>query len=276
MEEGNPELKNWLEQSKNQDIQFESGEIPVVGWLQLLQTIQATADREPVQEELKQTESEIRKLEGQLQTLLQKKENLGNELKKRENLAALKIGTANQQILKFAEKEKIRVTQLHETLNSYLELDSQDVSTIFSLYKMDHLFGNYKNKESIISPEEILNSSVEHLKKDLAISFQEAVEMQFKFQLLQNEEFSVDHHLSKCSICSRTNLLAILGEYGVKLNENERNNFLEKSKDWKGYFLIALTTVKAIQLLELPPGLRGKAIGAVNNIQKAHKYLFDE
>ena len=65
-------------------------------------------------------------------------------------------------------------------------------------------------------------------------------------------------------------------EYGVKFNENERSHFLEKSEDWKGYFLICFSAVNAVWFLELPPALHDKAIAAVNNIQKAHNYLFDD
>ena len=246
MEEGNLELKTWLEQCTNHPNLFESGEMPVTGWVQLLQTIQEPGDSQALKEELEQTESEISQLEDQLQTLHKKKENLGIEKKRRENVAALQSGSANQLILKFAAKEQKQVTQLHEKLDSYLDLDAQDVSTIFSLYEMDHLFHQYKKKESEITPGEILNSTAEDLKDNLKLELKEAAEMHFKFQLLQNGEFSVDHHLSKCSICSRTNLLTILAEYGVKFDDNERSHFLEKSKEWKGYFLICFSAVNAV------------------------------
>ena len=272
-------LQQCLSQTKKPlEGRMEAGELPVVGWLQLEATMQRKqACRKQLEAEVEENERERQQLAEQLRNLEEKQlklemrnEQLQEEMKNMEDLAAL--ATESQTIAILSNKERAALSKLTKKLeNPYFmeDLDSEDVSTVFSMFNMDSLFSRFKKNDVDNNLEVTANSTVADLQKSLELEFAEAVEFIWKLKLLEKGEKGEAGHLKKCSICSGKPG-GLLREYGMK--EEERKVIEAKMRDWKGYYFTIVTAASAAAELNLASGLRQKMTTCWLRIQKAHKW----
>ena len=152
------------------------------------------------------------------------------------------------------------------------DFDSEDVSTVFSLFDMDSLFSRYKQNDVDANLEVTAGFMAENLQSSLKLEFSEAVELLWKLKLLENGEKGTANHLSKCSICSSTNPAAILKEYGMK--EEDRNQIVEKMKEvnWKGFYFAAANVTAVTSHLRVADALKPRVNICWLRIQKAHNW----
>ena len=178
------------------------------------------------------------------------------------------------EILDFAKQEQKSVDKLKQKVKneefSFEDLDAQDVSTLFSLFKLDALFPAMQETKTTL--EEILLSPIELVQKKFCISFAAAADLQFKMKLLENKELSPENHLNNCSICSTKNVFLLLLEYGLKLEEKDKKEMHKKIGEWRGYFFATVNPVSGVAFLEVPPSLSTKFTQALVRIQKAHNW----
>ena len=273
-------LQQCLEISKNQlEALIAEGEMPVVGWLQLAEKIKTKdAYKRVLEAELDENARQREQLAAQITDLLQKQQELEEknqqlqkQMAKAEEIAKLEAESETIAIL--SNKEAASLAKVEERMKSNFfmdEFDAEDVSTVFSMFKMDHLFTAFKiSKTSNL--EEAASASVADLQNRLQIEFPEALEMLFKLKLFENGEKGVDQHLAGCSICASKNVGVLLREYGM--TEDERKEIEENIKDWKGYFLVVASTMGAASALELPAGtLRSKLASCMTQIKRVHKW----
>ena len=223
------------------------------------------------QTELEQTREQIKQLRAKEQQLEKIHSEIEEKLKSLEKMDSLNEEKAAITLLAQNE-EKCTETLSAKLQNPYFSfesLDAQDISTIFSIFQMDHLFARYKNNKMIQNLEEILIAPTAELQNNLGYEFEEAIEIQFKLKLFENKEMSLDNHFAKCSICSTKNRSALLREYGIA-GEKERKEIEEKIKNWKNYFLATVNPVMAATIVGLPLecGLQLKT--CLMRLQKIH------
>ena len=278
-------LEEWLRRSSKEQLEtlFEAGEVPVVGWLKLPTIINTASERKKqLKAELEKNASERVILAEQMRIHCEKQEKLDNkkqqlqeEMEKLDEIATLEA--VSDSIAMLAEKEKACVAQLEKKMeNPYFmdHLDSQDVSTVFSLFNMDSLLPRYKQNDIDNNLAVTVTTAVEHLQNDLELTFSEAVELLWKLKLFKHGEKGVARHLAKCSICSSTKPGLLLQEYG--LEQAERKEIEEKMKEWKGYYFVSAKARPAAVELNLAREIRRKFTTCWVRIQKAHKWEHQE
>ena len=220
-----------------------------------------------LQTKLKETNSKIKDLLVELQKLQEEKENLTKELKFCEEAHLLK---ELDSIPFLSNLESTSVDQFHKRWEEGSELDSQDISSLFSLFKIDHLFAAFKKSEASFSFDEILGAAADELQENMEIGFHDSVEMNFKLKVFSRNLFSVEKHVANCSICPHKNLVTLLLEYGLKVDENQKEELQEKIKDWKGFYFVTLKPTRAAKCLNVAPAFRVKLIKALKSIKDAH------
>src|SRR3990167_6575762 len=205
-------LQKWLCQWKKQlEGRMEAGELPVVGWLKLNATIQnKQAWKSDLEAEVKANATERQQLVEQMKNLQEKQEQLEiksqqlqENVKKQEELAALEAESRSIAIL--SKKEEAALAKLTNKLgNPYFmeDLDSDDVSTVFSMFNMDSLFSRFKKNDEYNNLEVTVNTPMPDLQKCLELEFSEVAELLWKLKLLEIGEKGEARHLRKCSICS--------------------------------------------------------------------------
>ena len=272
-------LREWLGEYKtNVKAQFEAGEIPVVGWLQLAATIQTKkASKRSLEVEITQNAREREQVAQQIKNLQEKQQQLENrnqqlkeQMKQIDEIAALEA--EGQSIAMLGRKEEAALAKLEKKMeNPYFveDLDPDDVSTVFSMFNMDSLFPRFKQNDIDNNLEVTATATVEHLQKQLEVDFSEAVQLQWKLKLLGNGEKGEASHLAKCSICS-SKPGVLLGEYGMKAQE--RKEIEAKMNAWKGYYFATVNAASACLALNLTPALGQKLATCWVRIQKAHKW----
>ena len=176
-------LQKWLSQWKEQlEGRAEVGELPVVGWLKLNATIQnKQAWKSDLEAEVKANAIERQQLAEQIKNLQEKQEQLEIKsqqlqanVKKQEELAALEA--KSQSIAMLSKKEEAALAKLTIKLeNPYFmeDLDSDDVSTVFSMFNMDSLFSRFKKNDEYNNLEVTINTPMPDLQKCLELEFSE-------------------------------------------------------------------------------------------------------
>ena len=275
------QLHQWLEQCKEQiEILYEAGEVPVVGWKQLGEIIKNYGARKyALEAELDQNERECAQLGEQIAILLekqdkltQKKQQLQEEMRKVDEIIALEA--ESQSIALLGNKEQASLVKLEEKMkNAYFmeELDSEDISTVFSMFNMDSLFSTFKKNDMDNNLGVTTTATVAELQTDLELEFSETVELLWKLTLLKNGEKGAETHLSKCSICSSTKLGVLLQEYGM--GKEEIKTIEESIKPWKGYYVPTANARSAALELNLTGDLRPKFTTCWTRIQNVHKWV---
>ena len=274
-------IKQWLGQSRNQlEALFDAGNVPVVGWLRLIETIKNNDEewKRKVGAEVDENHREREQVAEQIKNLLEKQEELEivnkqlqEKMKRIEQIDSL--GLESESIALLGDKEAASLEKVKMKMkNQYFmrELDFEDVSTLFSMFQMDSMFSRFKKYETNNNMEELSNASVADLQIHLNLDFSEAVEILFRLKLIENREEGVESHLSSCSICSSKNVGLLLKEYGMKYEDPQIDaNF----KDWKGYFLVAMNGLGVASALELQAGpLRSELVHCLTQIKRVHKW----
>src|SRR3990167_886801 len=273
-------LQEWLRRSKQKlETLFEAGEVPVVGWLQLAATMDGNpTHKRNLEAELDENGKDLQQVAEQIRNLLEKQEKLEKrnhlllEQKKRvDQISALEA--ERESIAMLGEKEKACLARLDKQMeNPYFMacLDSQDVSTVFSLFNMDPLFFRFKKNDIDNNLAVTATTQVADLQKDFEIEFSEAVELLWKLKLLKHGEKGVACHLAKCKICSSTNPSLLLREYGLQAAEIKEVE--EKMKGWKGYYFPTANARSVAGELGLARELRSKLTTCWVNNQNVHKW----
>ena len=215
--------------------------------------------------------AQIKILHSKQQELDEKHKNLQQQMKAIEQIAMLKA--ESQSIALLGKKEAAWVGKVEEKMkNEYFmeEFDSEDVSTVFSMFKMDMLFSRFKKNDVDNNLEVTADSGAENLQNALKLDFAEAVELLWKLKLLEKGEKGAGRHLEKCSICSSTKPGVLLHEYGMK--EEDRKKMEAKMINWKGYYFPTVSAVSAALELKLDSSLRAKLTTCWKRIEKAHKW----
>jgi len=278
-------LQKKLRECKQKAVEmFEGGELPVVGWLQLSEKMESrNQQKNELEEELDAKEREqqeiqqqIRNLEERKQQLEQSKQQIQEQIKKNEEIDVLE--SERDIIATLARKEQLSLQQLNEKMENANfinedngdfmvgELIFEDVSTVFSMFKMDAMFSRFRNYDPSCNLDTILNSTVDDLQINLKLEFKEAVEILFKIKLLEKKEKGAERHLKACSICKANKIGVLLKEYG--LPEKDLKQIEDKSKDWKGFYLATLFPSMAAKELEGGSEL----ISCLARIQRRHKW----
>ena len=274
-------VKEWLGESRNElEGMFEAGEVPVVGWLELEKTMKNAEPRKRnLEAEMdengrarEEVAAQIKILDLKQQKLEEEYKKLQQQMKGMEQIAMLKEEI--QSIALLGKKEAAWVGKVEEKMkNEYFmeEFDSEDVSTVFSMFQMDMLFSRYKKNDVDNNNLGVTAGAVaDHLQNALELEFSEAVELLWKLKLLENGEKGVGTHLKKCSICSSTKPGVLLREYGMK--EEDTKKIEEKMNNWKGYYFSTVSAVSAASELKLDSSLRPKLTTCWKRIEKAHKW----
>ena len=234
-------LRVWLAQSAEQlETLFEAGAVPVVGWLQLAEKISSPdAWKSKLEAELDENAREHEEIELQIKKLQEKQETLEKRNAQiREEIdsvgGAVVLQSVSEAIGVLGKKEASSVAKVDEKLgNAYSSaaLDLVDVSTLFSMFEMDALFSRFQKNAADNNLTAILTAPVADVQNRLELDLPEAVELQWKLNLLVNREKtpSASHSL--------------LGEYRM-LSEDDRTQLEEKIKNWKGVFLTAALKAK--------------------------------
>ena len=273
-------LRKWLEQSRNElDTLFEAGQVPVVGWLGLAEKIKASGESKGKWEvELEENARKRERIQQQIRSLQEEHEKLAKrdnyiheEMQLMDEITIL--ASESDLIGMLGKKEEKAVAKVAEKIKNeeFLgDLEAEDVSTLFSMFKMDGLFSRFKKNEKNNNLEELLSASVADLQSHLELELPQAAEMLFKLKLLENGEKGAERHLADCSICSSAPG-RLLREYGML--EDEGNQIDEKIKDWQGYFLVVMNAMGAATALDLQSApLRSKFANCLMKIHKAHKW----
>src|SRR3990167_625593 len=272
-------LQKWLCQWKEQlEGRMEAGELPVVGWLKLNATIQNNqAWKSDLEAEVKANATERQQLAEQIKNLQEKQKQLEIKsqqlqvnVKRQEELAALEA--ESQSIAILSKKEEAALAKLTNKLgNPYFmeDLDSDDVSTVFSVFDMDSLFSRFKKNDVDNNLEVIGNTPMPDLQKYLELEFSEVAELVWKLKLLGKGEKGEARHFTKCSICSGKPVV-LLREYGMK--EEYLKEIEGKMEGWKGYYFTSINHASAALQLNLAPGLRKKLTPSWMRIKKAHNW----
>src|SRR3990167_6444697 len=255
---------------------MEAEEVPVVGWSQLEATItmpnkealkrELETDAEQNARERQELAEQIRNLQEKLQMLESRNQQIQEKMKKQQELELL--GAKSRLIAILCKKEEAALSKLTKKIENpkFMEqLDSEDVSTLFSRFKKNDVDNNL---------EVLANSTVVDLQRTLELEFSEAVELLWKLKLLEKGEMGEARHLSKCSICSSNNPGDLLREYGM--HEEDRKEIEGEMKDWKGYFFATATAMNAAGELKLKASLRQKLAPCWMRIQRAHKWEHPE
>lgn len=172
-----------------------------------------------------------------------------------------------------AKKEAALLAKVEEKMkNDYFvdHFDAEDVSTVFSMFRMDSLFANFANNDTDNNLGVTRTTPLADLQKTFELDFSEAVELLWKLNLLEKGEKGVDGHLGKCSICRTTKLGALLREYGMQ--EVDSKEIEAKMKDWKGYFLATVTGAPAASELGLSATEKPKLATCLMKIQRSHQW----
>src|SRR3990167_9051570 len=185
-------VKDWIGKSRNKlEGMFEAGEVPVVGWLELAETMKNSEPRKRnLEAEMDENAREREKVAAQIkilhvkqQELEEKHKNLQQKMERMEQIAMLKA--ESQSIALLGNKEAAWVGKVEEKMkNEYFmeEFDSEDVSTVFSMFKMDMLFSRFKKNDVDNNLEVTAGSGAHHLQNALELDFAEAVELLWKVQ----------------------------------------------------------------------------------------------
>ena len=289
-------IKSWMENGEHAQLnngfkwaqlkgKMEAGEVPVVGWSQLEATIkipnkealtrELKANAEQNARERQELAEQIRNLLEKLQILESRNQQIQEKMKKQQELELL--GAKSRLIAILCKKEEAALSKLTKKIENpkFMEqLDSDDVSTVFSVFNMDSLFSRFKKNDVDNNLEVLANSTVVDLQRTLELEFSEAVELLWKLKLLEKGEMGEARHLSKCSICSSNNPGDLLREYGM--HEEDRKEIEGEMKDWKGYFFATATAMNAAGELKLKASLRQKLAPCWMRIQRAHKWEHPE
>ena len=273
-------LRQWICQWKKElEDKMGTGVVPVVGWLQLEATMQnREAWKRDLEAEVEENERERQQLAEQIKNLQEKQEKLAirsqqlqEKMKKQEELAALEAEIQSIAIL--SKREEASLSKLTSKLdNPYFmeDLDSDDVSTVFSMFNMDSLFSRFKKNDVDNNLEVTANTAVADLQKGLELEFSEAAELLWKLKLFEKGERGEARHLKNCSICSSSNPGGLLREYGMK--EEDRKEIEAKMIGWKGYYFAAVTASSAALEMNLEPAHRQRLTTCWMRIQKAHNW----
>jgi len=221
--------------------------------------------------ERQQLAEQIKNLQEKQEQLEIKNQQLQVSVKKQEELAALEA--ESQSIAMLSKKEEAALTKLTNKLgNPYFmeDLDSDDVSTIFSMFNMDSLFSRFKKNDEDNNLEVTINTPMPDLQKCLELEFSEVAEFVWKLKLLEKGEKGEARHLGKCSICSSSKPGNLLREYGMK--QEDRKEIEGKMEGWKGYYFTSVTPASAALELNLASTLRQKLTTCWMRIQKAHNW----
>ena len=277
-------LQQWLAQSRNQlAALFTAGEVPVVGWSQLAETIK---NAEPFKRKLEAEVDEnarerqavalhIKNLLVKQEELEQKNKELQSQIKQMEQMDRLKADS--NAIAMLANREAASVAKVEGKMkNNYFVdyLDSDDVSTVFSMFKMDALFANFKKNDTDNNLGVTRTTPIVDLQNNLELNFSEAAELLWKLNLLEKGEKGVELHLEKCSICRTTKLAALLREYGMQ--EADSKAMAEKMKDWKGYCLATVNGASVALALGLAANEKAKLATCLMKIQRAHQWSYQD
>ena len=273
-------LHQWLAWYKSQlEAQIALGAVPVVGWLRLPAIMNEYAtSKSKVEAELEENVLEQEQVNGQIQSLLEKQEMLRSRkqqlevrMKRIDEIAELE--SESQVIALLGEKEKASLAKLEKQMENpyFLQyLDIEDVSTVFSMFNMDHLFYRFKKNDVDNNLQVTVGTATEYLKTDLKLEFSEAVELLWKLKLLKHGNKEVGWHLSKCGICASTKPGLLLQEYGME--ESEVAQILAKMQDWKGFYLATANARSVAAELEMEGELRAKLTTCWVRIQNAHQW----
>ena len=284
------EVRDWVENNQFSKLQqwlglyrdrletlIEAGEVPVVGWLQLAEKIQAKyAYKSKAEAEVDANTREREQLAEQIKTLQRRVEKLEIRHKQLQQQIQIinEIGLEAESVALLGRCEAKAITKLHNKMENpyFMEaLDFEDVSTVFSMFEMDALFARFKKNDIDKNLEVTVVSSVAYLQKHLELEFSEAVELQWKLKLLENKEKGVARHLSKCRICASNNLSVLLREYGM--NAADSKEIEAKMRGWKGYFLATANPANAAEALKLTASQRQKFTTCLVRIQRLHNWL---
>ena len=135
-------LRGWLGEYKTKgQAQYEAGEIPVVGWLQLAATLETKkAFKRNLEAELDQNAREREQVAQQIKHLQQKQQQLENEnqhlkeqMKQMDEITALE--EESQSIDMLGKIEEAALAKLEKKMeNAYFmeDLDAEDVSTVLT------------------------------------------------------------------------------------------------------------------------------------------------
>ena len=254
-------LHQWLARHKSQlEAHFALGWVPVVGWLQLLVKMN----------EYVTSKEENYPLEKQ-EMLISRKQQLQEQMKRIDEIG--KLASESQVIALLGEKEKASLAKLEKQMENpyFLQyLDSEDVSTVFSMFNMDHLFSRFKKNDVDNNLQVTVGTAMEYLQKNLKLNFSEAVELLWKLKLLGHGNKGVEWHLNKCGICASTKPGLLLQEYGMA--ESEISQIHEKMKDWKGFYLATANASSVAAELDIEGELRSKLTTYWVRIQNAHQW----
>ena len=257
--------------------------MPAVGWLQLSVTVGSQGESQrKLEAEMDENAREREALADQIRIFQQKQgelevrnKELVEQMKKVEDLALLQA--ESQSIAILGQKEAASLAKVEEKMkNAYFmeDFDSEDVSSVFSMFQMDTLFDRFRENETDNNLETTLITPLEHLQSKLKLEFSEAVELLWKLKLLESGEKGMPRHLSKCSICSKTKIGVLLQEYGM--TEATKKEIEVKIKDWKGYFLATVNPVSAALALDVEGGLKSQLTTCLLRIQRVHKWNFPD
>ena len=258
-------LQKWLAES--------AGAIPVVGWKQLTEILKSK-EGDNLEAELDQNTRESEQVAEQIRNLQEKQIELEHRKQQLQKILGEidVLATESQSISLLAEKEEAALAKLAKKMENrpfIQDLDTEDVSTLFSTFDMDSLFAIFKKNDTDNNLEVTATAGVADLQKNLGMHFSEAVELRWKLKLIEKGEKGVSGHLAKCGICSSRKLGALLLEYGMG---EEREEIVEKMRGWKGYYFTTANAVSAASELDLAPALRPKLTACWLRIQKAHKW----
>ena len=270
-------VKEWLEESRNKlEDMFNAGEVPVVGWLKLAETMK---NSEPCQRKLEaemdentrereEVAAQIRILQTKQQELEEKNKDLHHKMKRMEQIGMLVA--ESQSIALLGNKEGAWVAKVEEKMkNEYFmeHFDSEDVSTVFSMFNMDILFSRFRENEPDNNLDIIRVTPVADLQKDMAFDFPETVELIWKLNLLEKGEKESESHLAKCSICRTSKLGSLLKEYGMP--DADSKAMEAKMEGWRGYFLATVNGPSAALALGVE---KAKLASCLMRIQRVHQW----
>ena len=191
-------VNKWLGESRNKlEGMFKAGEVPVVGWLELAGTLNNAgpckrnleAKMNENAREREEVAAQIRILQAKQQELEEQNKDLQHKMKGMEQIALLKA--ESQSIAMLANKEAACVAKVGEKMkNEYFmeDFDAEDVSTVFSMFKMDALFSRFRKNESDNNLEITRVTPVVDLQKSMGFDFPESMELLWKLNLLEKGE----------------------------------------------------------------------------------------
>ena len=270
-------LHEWIGKSREKlEGLFEKGEIPVVGWLQLADSIKSTGPlKGKLETELQGNAIQRNQVAEQIKILFQSQQALENKNKilqqqRNEMLQISALASESHWIDILCKKETAALAKVKETMkNEYFmeEFDAEDVSTLFSIFNMDHLFANFSKNDTYNLDLAVL-APVKDLQNKMGLEFEEAITFQWKLKLLEKGEEGVARHLKQCSICRPTKVGELLREYGMLAADAKEIE--GKLTGWKGYFLV--TVNPATMELDLTADKQSKLASLLLKIRRRHKW----